>query len=390
VRSLRWPAAVVCWLLLVSLSLLALAGVRPGMPLFPAATLAFEPPQLAAADAQQGDGVLRIRGADANGLTLVMQPVDRIQAARFRYMVLQLAEVPRALRATAIWRVDGVFHTSPLPGSFRSAVTWDMQASSSWQGRLDSVGVGLLPTDYLAPIATLEREFAFISGRLESESWAGALRALSTQWRVYRPWDGRSNNTAGVELSAMPGPPLQLFVFVMVLVTLLAAAIGGGMPSLRQALSPAMMVALSTLAMWQAAQVGMRAQVAIEARAAVAHLPDWPLAAVPAIGNDAARLLALLEERAPPRLIVWGESRFMREYPTWLLRDLNTASLDDPSQLNGGGPRVADNVLVLAGPGGWRVDADRLELAGMRFAVEPLMVGAVLQAYRVTGWAGDD
>jgi hypothetical protein len=189
--SPRWLAAVGCWLLLAMLSLALLAGLRIDMPAFPQSALVFDRAQLTAADAGERDGVLRIRGADANGLTLVMQPVDAVDAARYRYLTLELDDVPGVLRAMAIWRIDGAFHAMPLPGGFRAGTTVDLHQSPAWQGTLESVGFALLPTDYLATVATLERDFVFVGGRLESDSWRGALRSLRTQWRAYRPWNGR-------------------------------------------------------------------------------------------------------------------------------------------------------------------------------------------------------
>jgi hypothetical protein len=385
VKVLRRSAAIACWFLLVALAVAMSAGLRLDMPLLPQETIELDPGQLAAADGRAVDGVLRVRGADANGVTVVAQPVVDLEAERFRYLTLELGEVPVVLRAVALWRLDGSFQAAPLPGSFRAAATLDLRDAPAWQGRPDAIGFALLPTDYLAPVATRDREFSFVAGRLESESWAGALRALSTQWRAYRPWNGRSNHTGGFELSATPGPALQLFVFCVLFATLLAAAIAGGPPALRRAVLPAVVIALSVLAARQGAQIGMRAQVAVAAQAAIAELPEWPLAAMPAIGHDAVRLVDLLATQAPPRVLVWGESGFFREYPTWLLRALNAASLNEPGQMQAAGAQIAGTVIVLAGPGSWQVDGDRLAMGGMQLMVEPLMAGTALQAYRIAG-----
>jgi hypothetical protein len=388
VAALRWGAAVVSWLLLVAAALAMSAGLRLDMPVLPDSTLELDAARLVAANATAVDGVLRVRGADGNGTTLVMQPAE-LDPGRFRYLTLRLDDVPAVLRGMAVWRVDGAFHATPLPGRFRAAATVDLRGVAGWEGTPDAIGFALLPTDYLAAAATLDREFAFVGGRLESESWAGALRALSTQWRAYRPWNGRSNHTGGFELSTTPGPSLQLFVFLVLLVTLVAAAMAGGRPVLRRALPPALISAVALLALVQVAQIGMRAEVAARASAAVSGVTEWPLSAMPPIGNDAVSLLDLLQAEPPARVLVWGESGFMREYPTWLLRALNAASLNEPAQLAAAGDRVEGAVIVLAGPGSWELDGARLTFYGQGLNVEPVFAGAVLQAYRIIGTSPD-
>ena len=84
-----------------------------------------------------------------------------------------------------------------------------------------SIGIALLPTDYLAPSLVQEPTFELYGARLESVSWRGACSALWSRWTAYRPWNGRSNHTGGMELAGRGGPSLQLFV------ALLAAHIGG-------------------------------------------------------------------------------------------------------------------------------------------------------------------
>jgi hypothetical protein len=385
----RWRvgAALVAWLLLALLALLASAGIGPGLPWRPATVLPVEPGQMESSQATLTPlaGGVQLRGADLDGVTMALQPVEAFDADRLRYLTLEFAEVPGVLRAMAVWRADGEVQAAPLPGAFRGPATIDLQDSPAWQGRIDALGFALLPTDYLAPVATLDRSLRFVGGRLESASAQGALRVLATQWRAYRPWNGRSNHTGGFELSTVPGPSLQAFVAALLLATLAAAWVAGGRRALVAVAIPALLLGSLVLAVRQVAQLSMRAQVAHAAVAAAAAHPQWPLAAMPAFAHDARALLAVLEAGPPPpRLVVWGDQGFSREYPAWLLRAGNVAALHYPQQLGELGA-IEHSVLVLAGRGEWRLDPVRRELihGDLRWTVEPIYAGHALHAFRL-------
>jgi hypothetical protein len=383
----RLAVALALGLLLGVLLLFGFAGIELDTPLRAADRLLVEPTRLVSRDAAlEPDGAgLQVVGADAQGISLLLQPVEPFEAGRYRHFSLALRDLPPVLRALLVWRVDGELRAMPIPGLFHGRATLDLAGVDGWRGRVDAIGFALLPTDYLAAEPSRQRRFGFERGSLATDSWGGALHALVTQWTAYRPWNGRSNNTAGFELSATPGPSLQAFVAGLLAITLLLALVLGGRRALRGSAVVAIALALGLLAARQAAQLVMRAQVASSAAAIAADHPQWPLAAQPQLGHEALQLSARLDPSPPPRLLVWSEDRFLREYPTWLLRRFNAASLHTPAQLTELGQALPGSVLVLAGDGGWEYDqaAARLSLHGLDLSATLLLHGSLLQAYRL-------
>jgi hypothetical protein len=385
----RLAVTLALGLLLPGLLLLGFAGVDVDTPLRAAERLALDPARLVSRDARlepRGD-TLQVSGADANGISLLMQSVEPFEAGQYRHFSLALGEMPPVLRAMLVWRVDGELRVMPVPGLFHGGATIDLARVAGWQGQIDAIGIALLPTDYLAAELTTQRRFVFERGSLASDSMGGALRALITQWTAYRPWNGRSNNTAGFELSATPGPSLQAFVAGLLAISLLLVSILGGREGLRRSGVLLLVLALGVLAVRQAAQLVLRAQVASEAASIAADHPHRPLAAQPQLGHEALLLAAQLDATPPARLLLWSEDRFMREYPTWLLRRFNAASLHTPAQISQLGDALPGSVLVLAGAGGWGYDeaTSRLTLHELSLPATRLLQGSTLQAYRLRG-----
>jgi hypothetical protein len=390
-NPVRVVFASVGGLMLGVLVLLGFAGIGPGTPLQAARIIALEPAQMASADStiERDGSSLWIVGAPANGISLVMQQVAPFEAREFRHFSLSLAEVAPVLRGALVWRTDGELRALPLPGAFHADTTLDLSRFQEWHGTVDAIGFALMPSDYLAAELTRQRKVEFVQGRLASDSWRGALRALASQWTAYRPWIGRSNHTSGYELASTPGPSLQAFVASLLLVASLAAIVAGGREGLRRAGAIMVCIALGVLVVRQVAQLGLRAQVAVEASARASVRPEWPLAAMPQLAHEALMLDMHLARAPPARVLVWGEEGFTREYPTWLLRRFNAASLHSPSQL-GLLPSSGDgSVLVLVGAGGWSHDAlqSTLQLADESVSVLPVLEGSLLTAYRLLGTA---
>jgi hypothetical protein len=381
---LRAPIAVLAALVVAMLLLAWFAGIERGMPWSAPqrVILDLERLQLDGARLQRVGERLEIHGASAGGVSLLMQPVEPFDAESMRYFSLRLRNVPPVYRAMVVWRRDGQLHAVPFPGMLRAQATLDLAQFEQWQGRIDAIGFAVMPTEYLAAALTLGRRFEFESGALAAPAAREALAALWTGWIAYRPWNGRSNHTAGFELSAVPAPSLQAFVFALLGIVAGALWLSGGGSLLQRHAAWLLLVALAVPAVRQSLQLLMRAESAAHASVLAAGNPAWPLAAMPALAHEAIALDHILRTRAPARVAVWGATGFHREYPAWLLREHNVASLNYPAQLSG---VTEDLVLVLAGDDGWTFEDGMLSLPDIRVPARALFDGRQLRAFVVQG-----
>lgn len=328
----------------------------------------------------EGAGVV-LHGADANGTTLLLQPVEALDASQWRYVSYDLA-LARTDKAFFLWRSEGQLRNVFLPGAAGGDGVLDLQGVPGWSGVVEAIGIAASPTDVLHPAYVADRDFALRSLRLESPSWRGALAALRDHWTAYRPWTGRSNNTGGFEFSPQAGASLPLFVALLAVVAvLLAFALLGAATGRRWALG-AVGVAALALALAQMQQLALRGAVA-RAAAARADDPARPLSAQPALAAAARGVSEALRDAGRARVFVAGADQFFGEYTTWLLREHNAALVAPVEALPA--TLEAPAFLVLAGKGPWQFDvaSGRLTIGQRRWNGALLHDGGVLRAYRL-------
>lgn len=383
----RLLAAALLGLIASFALLLDFAGVRADTPLRPALEREWPLAFTSSTQAQliNEPGGLKVIGNPAEGMVMISAELAPFAASELRFFDIELAQTSTLLRGLLIWRSEGQIHNVALPGHVAGTHTLDLATVPGWSGQVDLLGLVLLPTDYLAAERAPPRDSVLHSARLSSDGWGPRLRALWTQWTAYRPWNGRSNHTAGYELSASAGPSLTAFVAALLLLALVLGALAWGWAGAGRAAQRVALAALLLLAGWQTTQLALRAGVAMEARAALGDDHSAPLAALPALAQDALELQAVLQPLQPPRLMVWGGNGFYREYPTWLLRRFNAGSLRMPEDLQRAASQRPDALLVMAGSEGWNFDAATglLTAAPSVVAAEPLFAGRLLQLFRI-------
>lgn len=381
-RLLRGALLVLGGMLLVVL----FAGWRPGMPWRAERVLTIEAARWQGQGAQvavEGSGV-RVRGANADGASLVVQALPAFAAADYRYLQLHTSELEGDRRAYLLLQTENGNRSIQLPGHPHGRLSVDLADERDWGGRVQALGLVVHPTDYLAGHLATQPDYRLEAVRFESPNLRAALAALVDRWFAYRPWNGRSNHTAGFEHGGAPGPSLQGFV----------AALAGwwivvlwltGHPQRATAARKVVLAGVLLLAVHQLGQLALRAGVAVSAARVAADHPDWPLGAMPAMAREADRLLADWAVAPPPRVLVWGNDNFSREYPAWLLRASNVAGLVVPAQLSLLSAPEPGSVLVLAGRAGWSFDAARgeLQLGETRIAAQARQQGSWLYVFHI-------
>jgi hypothetical protein len=331
----------------------------------------------------------KVVGADASGVGMVLNEVPVFDAAQFEQVVFRIDSLAVFAKPMFVWRREGQLHMMPLYRTWFGAATVPLADSPEWHGRIDAIGIAVMPTDYLHARAVVEPHFVLRGLRLESRSWRGALRSLASRWMAYRPWNGRSNHTGGFELSAHPGESRQAFIAAWLAVALALSFLLGGRAS-RGMVWPLCFAAAAILGLQQLAQLAERARVANAARSLVVGRPEMPLAAQPQIGVAAHELSAQLDAMSPaPRVMVFGSSLFLQEYPTYLLRRHDAATLPSPAALPSP-EKMPEAILVLVGEGDWQWDsaASELQFGAHRWKGSLFFDGGVLRAYRIGGGVG--
>ncbi len=329
--------------------------------------------------ATQDDGFVA-EGADVTGASILWQAVEPFDAAELPFVVYDL-DLTANDKGLLLWRVGEQVGSVEFAGC---GGTMDLRALPAWKGRVEAVGVALYPTDYLSGQLLRDRVFEVPAIALESDSWRGAIASLWTYWSAYRPWNGRSNHTGGFSLAGGPGPSLQAFVAACAGIFLVLVALFHGRAAMRRALVPAVVIAAACLALVQFSALLERNAVARAASSLARPHPELPLAAQPQIGAAAAELVEKLRELpGRPRVLVHGASLFLTEYPTYLLRAHNAATLPYPDALP---KELAEEVfLVLVGPGTWQFDlaAGRLNFGSQTRDAQLYFDGGVLRVYRL-------
>jgi hypothetical protein len=330
------------------------------------------------------ESTVHAEGADAQGMTVLMQSSAGLVAAQWRHLHYSLESGSPARKYLLVWRSDAGPGVAPLPVP-PSSGTIDLARHAAWQGSIEWLGVAAAPVDYLAASAFESPTLELRELRLDGPSWRGALAALWTEWSGARPWTGRSSNTAGFELSQVAGPSFTAFVASLLALAGLLAWLLLGRESIRRALPGLLVVAILLPGAWQVRQLWHRAAAASAAAGLAATRPQSPLAAQPQLAVAARRLSEQLKtESGRPRLLVHGANQFLGEYPVWLLREHDVAML-----WSGDGLPPADAPgdwrVVLVGSGDWSYDAaaGRLRIGSQERAAQPFADLGVLKGYRL-------
>jgi len=348
------------------LSLLWLAAADRAPPWRPVDSL-----ELQAADfgsptgtVTHADGRLRTRAVDALGQTLLVHGGLRFDATAFRHLQLDFDPLPPTLRPLLLWAGPAGQGSSAIPWRAGGG-TIDLGKLPGWTGEINTLGIALLPQDIVPVAASNDRLVGFGGVRLMSDSRRGAVAAVWSEWLAWRPWSGRSINTGGFELpveaSIRPRLWLALSVAGGALAVLLTAA---GRQRRRPVLVAAALTAWLMMDLLQLRQLEWRSRTALAARSGVAA--DTPMTAQPTWSAPLAALKPQLDALpGSTRVLVYGESSFMRQYPVFLLREYDVAPLPSLAAL----PEDAVErraVLALFGAGDWSFDpqAGTLRLGG--------------------------
>lgn len=356
------------------------AGWRPTQT-HPMALTGFESP---AATVALRESTVHAEGADAQGMTVLMQRSAGLAAAQWRYLRYSIEPGSPARKYLLVWRSDAGSGMAPLPVP-PTRGTIDLARHAAWQGSIEWLGVAAAPVDYLAASAFDSPALELRELRLDGPSWRGALAALWTEWSGARPWTGRSSNTAGFELAPVAGPSLTAFVAATLALAGLLTWWLFGRDAARRALPVLMVVAIVLPGAWQVRQLWHRGAAASAAAALVATRPQSPLAAQPQLAVAARRLSEQLKtETGRPRLLVHGANQFLGEYPVWLLREHDVALLWSGDLLPPA-DAAGDWRVVLVGNGDWAYDAaaGRLRIGTQERIAQPFADLGVLKAYRL-------
>jgi hypothetical protein len=373
-------------LLLVAAASLLVAFAWPGAgaPWRAASTLELEPSQFDSGNGtpQRPGEVLRIEVPAGLGVIDARQALSIPDAAAFRYFAFD-AGVDSAMQLFLVWQGSEGPGRVALPRTLSQSATLDLSRIAAWKGRIDQVGIQAVPADYVPtaalPAVTLELRAA----RLESVNLRAALGELATQWLAYRPWTGRSNNTGGSELAGGVGPSLTAASALLLFASLLLLRLVFGAAAWRVAAQGAVLLAGGLLALWQVAQLGARAHVAHRAERLIEAHPGMALSAQPSLAAATDALSRQIEQDDwQPRMLTFGAGRFLAEYPAWLLRRYDVASLAAPEQLPSQAS-LQESLLVLVGVGDWSYAAERRELTlgTQTRTAEPYFDAGLLKAY---------
>lgn len=373
-RLLAWSLPV---LALLALLLAVYAAPRWGLP-WRGEVLALAPARFQGG-APEGE-VLRVPWAAGATRALLVANLDT-GAAPMRFLRYRLIDFPRSLRLLLGWRAaaDAPWQWAPLPFP-DGPVTVDLaRLSPQWQGRAGSIALLLLPAELLPAEAVPAQAPALVAARLEGDGHAAAIAALLDEWRAYRPWSGRSINTAGFDLGYADQRPLQGFVALLAVLALLAGMLATRRR--RRAWLPlALLVAGAAWLLLDLAHLRTLAMRAVHT-SALSQSAAGELAINPPLARSLAAVRALPALRAPDsRVAVLAGSPFLRSWPLFELLPANAAPVEAAAL-----GQVADGMLLLrlGDTGEYRRDAGVLRTDTVALRVQELYADQHLQLLRV-------
>lgn len=302
---------------------------------------------------------------------------------------------PRTLELTLVFRTaeqpDDV-QTIALPWPGSGEASFDLSRIEAWRGTIVELGFAQFAT---AQLVAPERGFApftLVSVGLESDSWAGRIRALLTGWSLLTPWQLISVSAVGPSEVGDSSPHAPRLPLVLALALGLAAVwarlvlgwsgrrLGGG---LLVAAALAWVVAdaawLRSLAYKRAVDRDVWGDVPLAQRQD--HVVDAEL-------RDAATHLKQMLVNAPPttRILVDADSPHDVLRLTYLASPLNIGAYGELALAGGRVAVPAGTILVRHGEG------KRLRPVGNRLRVgkQSVRVGTMLETdglavYRVEG-----
>lgn len=331
-----------------ALALLAAAGGDASAPWRAAERHVFEPSELVPIGARRVDGIgadAVFEGADGLGRSLLMARNLSLDAAHWSSLSYRFDAFPATLKLVLVWRVEASperLRSLPLPRPGVRAAAVLLDGVEGWEGQISELGVLVLPADLLPAQATLDRRIVLRALTLESRSQSGALAALLTEWSAYRPWVGRSINTAGFELASPQRHSLLGFVLAMALLLGLAAWLVFR-PRLRLALA----VGVALVGAWVALDLVHLAQLHWRGDfTRQAHRQGEEIQVDPHLNAVLEALQPSLRALEPRLVLVSGASPFQRTYGAFRLLPLPVAVVGSPPALPAGEQRLA---LVLIG-----------------------------------------
>jgi hypothetical protein len=351
-RRVAWavPAAV----LLIGCVLLIAAGARPGTPLSPAQAAELDLAQFrleAGGQKEFSPRGLAVEGADGLGRTLLVQSTQGLRAAEYSRLGYRFEAFPAELKLALVWRTEeepSRMQSLPLPRPGLSSHWVRLDEVEGWSDGIAEIGLLVMTADLLPSESTLARRFELSWLRLESASLRGDLAALQTDVRAYRPWVGRSINTAGYEL-AIPQRH-ALVAPVAALVLLLGAALAIAFPVARwRSLAACLLLGWLILDLQQLAQLFWRGDFTRRA-----HSLSDEVQVEPRFNAALEQVRPVLRAAEPRLVLVGGALPFHRTYGAFRLLPLPASAIDSAPVLSAEEDRIA---VVLVGNGDWRFDA---------------------------------
>lgn len=385
------PARARLALLLIALHgvlvVLGIAGVRPGMPMWPARVESVDLARLQSTTStlQMEDGALRMSGADLQGRTAAWTEVDPFELSEQPLVRVHIEGAGPLDLVKLLLNIDGEYRAAVLPGHGQGVTVVDPHIASFQTGRVTGLGLLVTPAEILPVGLAAPLDLRLLGIGMETPSVSARLRVLWQSWFGYRSWIGRSINTAGSEHGSRPLPGIQ---------TALALWLAGALPVAlllrprcwRRWAAGLLGVALFVSGLLAAAGNLLRAEVAWRAAGRVAEVPEASLSAMPWLHDELAALASAWRDRPPERVLVWGDSKFMREYPGWVLREFNVNSSGSLDQLLAL-PSGQSAMLVLVGVEGWDFDpiSGVLRLADRYLPARLEQLGEAVHVFRLRG-----
>lgn len=371
-----------------ALALLWAAGGDASMPWRAAERHVFEPSELMAMGARRVDGIdaeAVFEGADGLGRSLLMARNLTLDAAHWSRLSYRFDAFPATLKLVLVWRVEDSperLRSLPLPRPGSRGATVLLDGVEDWEGRISELGVLVLPADLLPAEATLERRIVLRELSLESRSQSGALAALLTEWSAYRPWVGRSINTAGFELASPQRHSLLGFVLALALLLGLAAWL-----LFRPRLSPALAVGVALVGAWVALDLVQLAQLHWRGDfTRQAHRQGEEIQVDPRLSAILAELQPTLHALDPRLVLVSGDSPFHRTYGAFRLLPLPVAVVESPPALPEGEQRLA-LVLIGADAAGFDAATGTLRWGARSYVAEAVFDAPPVRAFRLLAGA---
>lgn len=361
------------------------AAPRLGLSWSPERTVTLAPDAFAveAARGAMADGVLRIDRA-AGATAMLSAPAD-IEASALRFATARFPDgVPVENKLALMWRVQG------QPGArmhvvaaVDGALTVDLVRADGWEGRITEVAVALAPADLLPHAAVPAARIDFAGITFDSDAYRPALAALMDEWWTYRPWNGRSINTAGFGIGYRDARPMVPWLLGILVLVALAAAVAMGATRRRVAVAVVLVLAGGWLVL-DLVHLRRLAQRAVR----VAALHEAAPGGLAAETRLAAAMIALRQRldddraRGVPvgRVAVFGGNAFLRSYPTFLLAAVDAGA---PGVSAGTSLRRGDVVLSLGQVQGIESTASGVRVGDAAFSAETLLEQPGMRAWRL-------